>query len=66
MSGSRRHHAPRLEVQVSTLQRNNVTIAGAGTRPMLFAHGYGCDENMWRLLAPAFADDYRLGPCASS
>lgn len=60
MSESRRHHAPRLEVQVSTLQRNNVTIAGAGTRPMLFAHGYGCDQNMWRLVAPAFADDYRL------
>jgi len=60
MSESRRHHAPRLEVQVSTLQRNNVTIAGAGTRPMLFAHGYGCDQNMWRLVAPSFADEYRL------
>jgi sigma-B regulation protein RsbQ len=60
MSGARRHHAPRLEVQVSTLQRNNVTITGAGTRPMIFAHGYGCDQHMWRLIAPAFADTYRL------
>jgi sigma-B regulation protein RsbQ len=60
MGGSRRHHAPRLEVYVSTLQRNNVAIMGAGTRPMLFAHGYGCDQHMWRLIAPAFADDYRL------
>jgi sigma-B regulation protein RsbQ len=49
-----------LEVHVSTLQRNNVAIMGAGTRPMLFAHGYGCDQHMWRLIAPAFADDYRL------
>ena len=45
---------------MSTLQRNNVTIMGAGTRPMIFAHGYGCDQHMWRLIAPAFADDYRL------
>ena len=27
---------------------------------MLFAHGFGCDQNMWRFLVPAFADDYRL------
>ena len=26
---------------------------------MLFAHGFGCDQNMWRLLAPAFAARYR-------
>ena len=45
---------------MSTIERNNVTIMGAGTRPMLFAHGYGCDQHMWRLIAPAFADDYRL------
>jgi sigma-B regulation protein RsbQ len=27
---------------------------------MLFAHGFGCDQNMWRFVAPAFADDYKL------
>ena len=27
---------------------------------MVFAHGYGCDQAMWRLIAPAFADDYRI------
>jgi len=26
---------------------------------MLFAHGFGCDQSMWRLIAPAFARDYR-------
>jgi sigma-B regulation protein RsbQ len=26
---------------------------------MLFAHGFGCDQNMWRFVAPAFADDHR-------
>lgn len=27
---------------------------------MLFAHGFGCDQNMWRLVTPAFEDDYRI------
>jgi len=27
---------------------------------MIFAHGYGCDQNMWRLLTPAFEADYRI------
>jgi sigma-B regulation protein RsbQ len=33
---------------------------GTGTRPMIFAHGYGCDQHMWRLIAPAFADTHRI------
>ena len=28
--------------------------------PMLFAHGFGCDQNMWRLVWPAFADEFRI------
>ena len=42
------------------LVRNNVTLSGdlAG-RPMVFAHGFGCDQNMWRYVAPAFEDRYR-------
>ena len=27
---------------------------------MLFAHGFGCDQNMWRYVTPAFEDDYRV------
>lgn len=27
---------------------------------MIFAHGYGCDQNMWRLLTPKFAGRYRV------
>lgn len=42
------------------IQRNNVTISGKGTQPMLFAHGYGCNQAMWRFVAPAFADRYRM------
>ncbi len=27
---------------------------------MVFAHGFGCDQNMWRFMTPAFEDDYRI------
>jgi sigma-B regulation protein RsbQ len=42
------------------IARNNVKVFGDGTQPMLFAHGFGCDQNMWRFLTPAFADDFRI------
>lgn len=42
------------------LKRNNVAVSGRGTRPMIFAHGFGCDQSMWRLVAPAFEADYRV------
>jgi sigma-B regulation protein RsbQ len=42
------------------LQRNNVTVRGSGAQPMLFAHGFGCDQNMWRFVAPAFEKDYKV------
>ena len=38
--------------------RNNVQVAGSGPTTMVFAHGFGCDQNMWRLIAPAFQDRY--------
>ena len=40
--------------------RNNVQVRGSGTQPMVFAHGFGCDQNMWRYVAPAFEEDYRV------
>jgi sigma-B regulation protein RsbQ len=42
------------------LIRNNVHVSGRGTRPLLFAHGFGCDQQMWRFVTPAFEDDYRI------
>ena len=42
------------------LQRNNVKTLGSGDRAMVFAHGFGCDQNMWRFVWPAFAGDYRI------
>src|SRR5687767_1549396 len=45
---------------MSAVERNNVRTRGRGTRPMIFAHGFGCDQNMWRLIVPAFEDSYRI------
>jgi sigma-B regulation protein RsbQ len=44
----------------SALSRHNVHVVGSGTVPMVFAHGFGCDQNMWRLIVPAFERDYRI------
>ena len=43
-----------------TSVRHNIKFFGRGTTPMLFAHGFGCDQNMWRFVTPAFEDAYRL------
>jgi sigma-B regulation protein RsbQ len=41
-------------------RRFNVRMSGQGSTPMLFAHGFGCDQNMWRYVAPAFEDVYEV------
>lgn len=38
----------------------NITVSGKGTQPLLFAHGYGCDQNMWRFLYPTFEAQYKI------
>jgi sigma-B regulation protein RsbQ len=46
---------------VSAVERNNVVVTGDQQGvPMVFAHGYGCDQNMWRFVAPAFEPDHRV------
>ncbi|RYZ18534.1 MAG: alpha/beta hydrolase [Chitinophagaceae bacterium] len=42
------------------IARNHVRVFGNGSQPMLFAHGFGCDQNMWRYLTPAFENDYKI------
>ena len=45
----------------NVLERNNVTVAGNPQgRTMVFAHGFGCDQHMWRFVVPAFEDEYRI------
>ncbi|WP_426058581.1 alpha/beta fold hydrolase [Hymenobacter sp. B1770] len=45
---------------MDVLKRNNVTVSGKGEQAMVFVHGFGCDQHMWRLVAPAFEDRYRV------
>jgi sigma-B regulation protein RsbQ len=45
---------------MSIFKRHNINIVGTGNKTILFAHGYGCDQMMWRFLVPAFQDDYRV------
>jgi sigma-B regulation protein RsbQ len=46
---------------MGTRTRNNVVEHGPrDARPILFAHGFGCDQTMWRYVWPAFAEDHRV------
>lgn len=46
---------------VDVITRNNVTTSGIPDgRPLFFVHGFGCDQHMWRFVAPALAGRYRL------
>lgn len=41
-------------------KRNNVKIVGSGPATLMFSHGFGCDQNMWRFLAPHYASRFRV------
>ena len=46
---------------VTVLARSNVTLSGRPDgQPMMFAHGFGCDQHMWRFVVPAFAATHRI------
>ncbi len=45
---------------MDVLKRNNVNVFGKGTQVIMFAHGFGCDQVMWRYITPAFEEDYKL------
>jgi sigma-B regulation protein RsbQ len=45
---------------MSVLERNNVKVLGNGEIPMMFSHGFGCDQHMWRLITPAFLDSHQV------
>jgi sigma-B regulation protein RsbQ len=44
---------------VSLQKRNNIRVAGSGPATLFFAHGFGCDQNMWRLLEPEYRKGYK-------
>ena len=44
----------------TVLTRNNVKVFGTGEKTIMFAHGFGCDQNMWRFIYPHFQESYRI------
>ena len=42
------------------LKRNNVVILGDGEKTLLLAHGFGCDQNMWRFLTPLLSKHFKI------
>lgn len=47
-------------MSISILTRNNVRVLGHGKQPIVFAHGFGCDQSMWRYVAPAFEATHKV------
>jgi sigma-B regulation protein RsbQ len=45
---------------MSVLSKNNVKAAGSGDRTMVFAHGFGCDQTMWRFVATHFEQTFKV------
>jgi sigma-B regulation protein RsbQ len=45
---------------MNVIERNNIKISGHGSKPIIFAHGYGCDQRIWTSVAPAFEADYEV------
>ncbi|MET7772736.1 alpha/beta hydrolase [Nocardia sp. NPDC005366] len=46
---------------MSVRDRNNVVVTGSGDGPtLLLAHGFGCDQNLWRSVVPALAQRFRV------
>ncbi|WP_207535632.1 alpha/beta fold hydrolase [Desertivirga arenae] len=45
---------------VDIIKRNNVRIHGDGNKCMVMAHGFGCDQNVWRHLIKAFETEYKV------
>jgi len=40
--------------------RNNVRVFGKGTKTIIFAHGFGCDQQVWHKITPAFEEDFQI------
>src|SRR5215210_1459971 len=48
-------------MSADVLQRHAVQVRGDPSgQPMVFVHGFGCDQTLWRYVAPAFEDEYRV------
>ena len=53
-------YAPVKVALMSVFIRNNVRVSGHGDRSIVFAHGFGGDQAMWRFVAPAFEATHKV------
>src|SRR5690242_10273347 len=45
---------------MSVQVRNSVHVSGNGGATMVFSHGFGCDQTMWRFMAPGYSERFRV------
>ncbi len=45
---------------IDVVDRNNVKVFGSGSQVLMFAHGFGCNQHMWRFLLPKFAEHFKI------
>jgi sigma-B regulation protein RsbQ len=41
-------------------KRHNINTSGNGEQTLIFSAGFGCEQSVWRFVAPAFSSFYRL------
>jgi sigma-B regulation protein RsbQ len=44
----------------SIIRRNNITFHGSGDKVLMMAHGFGCDQRMWRFVLPQLSERYSI------
>lgn len=49
-----------MDEELHIIQRNNINILGKGSQTIILAHGFGCDQKMWRYLTPMLEDDFQI------
>lgn len=47
-------------METNILKRNHVNLQGQGNQTLIFAHGFGADQTVWRHMVPTFESDYRM------
>ncbi|MBM7660026.1 sigma-B regulation protein RsbQ [Bacillus mesophilus] len=47
-------------MKLDVIKRNNVNVTGKGTQAIVLAAGFGCNQNMWKFLIPAFEQNYKI------
>ena len=52
---------PQVECQSEDIMlRNNIKLRGKGEKTIILAHGFGCNQNMWRFILPFLEDTYQV------